>query len=241
MSVPFWAAELAATFWTEVGRVEPFPRDLRGPISLGLPVTVVYLPRLRLQDMLAWLNRNGVACPCDQADRSLRACLFAHRGNGFIFLDGVDPEDEQRFSLAHELTHFLRDYWQPRRLARQLLGDAVLEVFDGQRPPTLQERLSSLLARVPIGFHVHMLPRESGQRPGAVAVAEEDADRLAYELLAPADSVLARVNRDPGQTAMLVPLLQGAYGLPAIQAGHYADLLVPPRRRPDPLLRRLDL
>jgi Zn-dependent peptidase ImmA (M78 family) len=39
---------------------------------------------------------------------------MARAGHGFISLDGSDADDERRFSLAHELAHFLLDYQDPR-------------------------------------------------------------------------------------------------------------------------------
>src|SRR5262245_48996605 len=46
--VPVWVAELAGAFWKEVGVAEPFPRNLRGPITHALPLAVVYLSGLCL-------------------------------------------------------------------------------------------------------------------------------------------------------------------------------------------------
>jgi hypothetical protein len=243
MRVLLWVAELADAFWKEAGVLEPFPRGLRRPIARALPLTVVYLPRLRLVKVRQWLVRNRVACPCHEADRPLRACLVARSGIGLVFIDGTDPEEEQRFSLAHELAHFLRDYWQPRRLACRRLGEQVAEVFDGLRPPTPGERLNALLARVRVGFHVHLMRRSGNGRfaTHAIAAAERDADRLAYELLAPAESVVARGHDAPGGPTLntLVQLLQATFGMPAAQAQDYGALLLPCAPRGDPLLRQL--
>jgi hypothetical protein len=230
MSVPFWVADLADRFWADAGAAEPFPRDLRRAIARAVPLTVVSLPDLRLAGVRDWLLRNGVACPCPGRDRRLRGCLVARSECGVVFLDGADPEDEQRFSLAHELAHFLRHYHRPRREAVRRLGELVSEVFDGLRPPTTAERIGALLADVRVGFHVHLLGRDGG---AAVAVAEREADRLAFELLAPAAAVL------PGGTeAVLAERLGSRFGLPPAKARAYARLLAPPPDT-DPLLGRL--
>lgn len=242
MSVPLWVAELVRTFWTEAGSLESFPRTLRRPSACALPVSIVLLPRLRLDSVRAWLRANGVVCPCDERDRPLRACLVACRGHGLIFLDGTDADDEQRFSLAHELAHFLRHYWQPRQLACRRLGEQVAEVFDGERPPTLPERLHSLLKNVSLGFQLHLMRRGPRREVLNVAVAraEEEADQVAYELLAPAADVLAQTGTVQGAAgrASLVEVLQTIFGLPQEQATDYARLLLPPVWE-DPLLRRL--
>jgi hypothetical protein len=222
--------------------LESFPRELRRPIARALPVSIVLLSGLRLDSVRGWLRDNGIGCPCDQTDRPLRACVAACRGHGLIFLDGTDTANEQRFSLAHELGHFLRHYWRPRQLACRRLGRQVVEVFDGERPPTSQERLGALLKNVPLGFQLHLMRRGPCREllSADVARAEEEADLLAYELLAPARDVLARVGpvHDDAGRVRLVEVLQSVFGLPQEPASHYAGLLVPAFRE-DPLLRRL--
>ncbi len=242
MNVPAWVTELVRSFWSEAGSREPFPRVLRRAILRALPVSIVLLQRLRLDGVRAWLHENGIPCPCSERDRPLRACLAACRGHGLIFLDGTEGEDEQRFSLAHELAHFLRHYWHPRRRACRGLGAQVAEVLDGQRPPTEQERLHALLKNVPLGFHLHLMrrgPRLEVENP-TVALVEEEADLVAYELLAPVADVLARtgaVQGDAGRDRVL-EVLQADFGLPQGQAADYCRLLLPAVCT-DPLLRRL--
>lgn len=242
MSVPLWVAELVQSFWAEAGSVEAFPRTLRRSIARALPVSIILLPRLRLDSVRTWLRENGIVCLCDERDRPLRACLVACRGHGLIFLDGTDADNEQRFSLAHELAHFLRHYWRPRQVACQRLGERVAEVLDGERPPTLQERLHALLKNAPLGFHLHLMHRGPRREVinAAVARAEEEADLVAYEFLAPAADVLAQteaVQGDAGR-ARLVEVLQTMFGFPQEQAVNYGRLLLPPVWV-DPLLRRL--
>jgi hypothetical protein len=235
---PLWVSEAAAGFWAEAGGEEPFPRELRRPIARALPLALVLLPRMRVSAVDAWLRRQGVPCDVGVRDRWLRACLVARSGHGIVFVDGTDAADEQRYSLAHELAHFLRDYWLPRRRASQRLGPSVLEVFDGLRPPRPHERIDALLARVPIGFHVHLMERGAdGCADEAIEVAEEDADRLAFELLAPA----GRLGEGEMSAAALASELTASYGLPEAAAGRYAALLARPTRREDSFVRRLGL
>jgi IrrE N-terminal-like domain len=240
MMLPLWVAELADHFWRAAGLIESFPRSLRRPILRALPVTVIALPALRLEAVRTWLRRHDKSVPESVSDRPLHACLMACSGYGLIFLDSDDADDEQRFSLAHETAHFLRHYLQPRQRIERNLGKRALEVLDGRRPPSEAERLHALLAAVPIGPHFHTLERDGGGRivSGTIASHEEEADRLAYELLAPADEIARRIQGT--DRAELVELLRQTFGLPEVHARGYAELLLP-TPFVDPLLRRLGI
>jgi len=237
VSVPLWAAELARAFWEKAREPEPFPRNLRRSIARAVPLSVVLLPKLSVRAALDWLQNCGLLCELPGEDRPLRACLVARSGHGVALIDGSDGDSEQRFSIAHELAHFLRDYWSLRRRILKRLGADTLQVLDGERSPTAQERLHALLRNVPLGFHLHLMERDSEGNPltSSIAQAESDADRLAYELLAPAEHVLGDV---PGNKQALIQKLRDCYGLPGMQALHYAGVLMPPVKT-DPLLLRL--
>jgi hypothetical protein len=238
MSVPFWVSELASAFWTKAGGPEPFPRTLRRAIARALQLTVVLLPKLSITAVRDWLEKNGLACDVSGRDRPLRACLIGRHGHGVALIDGSDEDCEQRFSIAHELAHFLREYWSRRRRIEKRLGPGALHVLDGRRLATPQERLQSLLRDVPLGFHLHLMERDGDGNPvsSSIVQAEEEADRLAYELLAPAEHVLGNDKRKDRQE--LERTLRDLYGLPGVQAAHYAKRLFP-QVRSDPLLLRL--
>jgi hypothetical protein len=238
MSVPLWVAELAGAFWELARESEPFPRNLRRAIARAVPLSVVLLPQLSVSAALRWLQTAGLVCELPGQDRPLRGCLVARCGHGVALIDGADADDEQRYSIAHELAHFLRDYWNERRRIGKRLGLAALEVLDGERPPTSQERLQAMLRNVSLGFHLHLMERDAEGQPTtpSILTSEADADRLAYELLAPADEVLAHA-QCPTENG-LVERLRITFGLPGVQASGYARILLP-RTHTDPLLVRL--
>ena len=240
MNVPVWVSEAAAGFWRAVGGAEPFPRALRGPIRHGpFDLTVKEMPALGLCGVERYLAGLDIGWRCGEPDRPLRACLAARDGAGFIFLDAGDPPGERTFSLAHELAHFLGHYWLPRRRACQLLGEGAGGALDGQRPPTPAERARAALAGVSLGLHVHLMQRGPRRAVpgGVVAATEEEADRLAYELLAPGAVVAARAGPTSGR-ARVVEVLRDGFRLPPDRAAEYAEILVP-APVVHPLLRRL--
>ena len=239
MSVPLWVAETAESFWITAGEPEPFPRNLRRAIARSLPLTIVLLPQLSIRAAEAWLQQESAHINVDVENRPLRACLISRFGHGLIFVDGEDSEHEQRFSIAHELAHFLRDYLLPRQRAIQRLGAGVLEVFDGVRPSLPDERIMGLLARVPVDVHVHLMDRQELRGASlAIETAEGNADRLAFELLAPWETVCQEMQelRCAQDRQAILTHLTMRYGLPPRPAVRYAHLLIPQRPTPSPLL-----
>ena len=244
MSVPLWAVELADGFWALTGEAAPpAPRDLPGPIAFALPLAVVGLPWLRGSGVERWLRRQEILCALGGRERTLRACLVARFGHGAIFLDSADPDDERRFSLAHELAHFLRHYRRQRLDACRMLGPEILQVLDGVRPARYDERAHALLAQVQIGYHVHLMEREAGGAAGSERVrrAEAEADVLACELLAPAVEVEQALRGTAGDARheAAIALLRERYGLPAGAARQYAARIAPRAEQQRGLLQRL--
>lgn len=235
-------AEAANAFWHEADLPVAFPRDLRRAIALTLPVSIVLLSELQVAEVQAWLQRQGRIVDMTVNNRPLRACLIAHSGTGFIFVDGGDQESEQRFSIAHELAHFLLDYLAPRQEAVARLGGEILEVLDGVRPARVEERAVALLTGVPARTHVHLLGRaEEEAAAEAIDFAESRADALALELLAPwadVSRLIAELGIN-GERGAIVRLLSDRYGLPLVPARRYAARFSPRRQSESALLRHL--
>ncbi|MEA2531414.1 MAG: hypothetical protein QOG89_3058 [Thermomicrobiales bacterium] len=221
MSEP-WLVDLADRFWAAAGGPPVPPRDLHGVVSLALPVTVVALPALSLLRVERWFSARNVDHRFDVPDRRLRGCLVAFGGHGFIFVDGADPVDERRLTLAHEVAHFLLDDQHPRERATRALGDGIAAVLGGKRSPTLDERIGTVLSAVRLSPHTHLMER-SGGRGAAAAAVEAGADRLAWELLAPAAEVSEFVAGSGGEA--LEQALVDRYGLPRNAAARYARSL----------------
>ncbi|CAN96315.1 hypothetical protein predicted by Glimmer/Critica [Sorangium cellulosum So ce56] len=219
-----------------------FPRDLRADVDMYLPVTTEVMPGLTVSAVRSALQRRKIEHHVSDSDRELHGCLVARGGHGFVFLDGADGEAERRFSLAHEIAHFIADHLVPRARALEAFGEPIRPVLNGERAPTRDERLSAVLARVPLGVQVLLMARGPG---GAVctwdvAESERRADRLAFELLAPAAAAMASVQgilgdvEDPSHhdQRQAAEHLASQFGLPVTEACSYVYLLLSRRRRP---------
>lgn len=186
---------VARELWAGTGLQDTFPRNIEQAVALTLPLALVKLPVLTTQLIGQWLQRRRIHIqphvPLDRHD--LCGCLVAHRGHGFVFVCGADEPEEQRFTLAHEVAHFLVDYLWPRRQVIHALGDAITDVLDGLRPATPAERAAAILSHVHVGAHLHLLPRRDteGNPDVLIAQAENRADQLALELVAPQERILA--------------------------------------------------
>ncbi|MDY3558748.1 ImmA/IrrE family metallo-endopeptidase [Gemmata sp. JC673] len=221
---PVWVCELAARFWAEVGPPPPFPRNLRDVACWLTDLTVQEVPGLTLSRAAEHFRRAGIPCSEATHDRPLCGC-FGARTCAIILIDPDDEPDQLRFTFAHELAHFLHDWREPRHRASRRFGPAILEVLDGTREPTFTERLAGALRGAPVGPLTHFLERDRwGRVTGDDAhEAEEAADRLAFELLAPFEAV-SPATSDTHRS--LAARLTGTFGLPPEPARKYAAALL---------------
>src|SRR2546421_5597152 len=231
----------ALEFWALTGGAPGYPCDIKTAITWTLPLEVYANPQLCVNDVFAWTRRVNLTLRIPGRNRRLHGCLIAYRGKGTIFYDADDVGDEQRFTMAHELAHFLLDYQAPRQRAVTILGSTILPVLDGDRPPTRAERLHAVLSTIHLGVMSHVMERpDVGLSTNVVIDIEDRANRLAIELLAPLSKVTARVTptlnenvstacHSPGEPrgfkARLTCLTQhliAEYGLPEAVALSYA-------------------
>ena len=233
MPRPFWLESAAEEFWRAAGEVEPFPRNLEAPVLWALPLFILKVPRLTLSDVRAKLADYDIAFGVGGPNRSLYGCLVAFAGKGVVMLDGSEAPDELRFSLAHEVGHFIIDYLQPRIRAQRRLGPAIVDVLDGLRPPSKVERIDAVLSDVRIGVHTHLMDRTTSGAIGCgrISGSEFRADRLAFELVAPEAAVLAEASRSSlastadDNVAAVRAVLVEVFGLPVASARQYAQFL----------------
>ncbi|WP_309893285.1 ImmA/IrrE family metallo-endopeptidase [Archangium sp.] len=212
-----------------------FPRELVEDIPMVLPLTVVPLPDLTPRRGLEWLvSYQRALGGLVETNELKHGFTVAHAGVGVLFLNSADPPDEQRFTLAHEVAHFVLDHLQPRARALRARGKRILPVLNGQQEPTVAEQLFLVLERIPYRTRANFMDRNDKGKPrtGQVMESEQRADRLAFELLAPRQELLPLL-KHAGRKELEAELIS-RFGLPVTEAPTYARWLLAewPSRRP---------
>jgi len=236
--VDAWLARAADAFWHLVGGPITPPRDLDNLVSRQLPLSIVSFAQLSVRGIERWFVQRDVPYQFLCSDRALCGCIVAARGHGLIFIDANDAPDERRFTTAHEIAHFWLDYDAPRRRALNVFGESIRSVIDGERVPTAEERIDAALSSVMLGVYVDLMPRgvQGGIDQGTVLRSEERADRLALELLAPAEEVIAHLPTATAQPLERIRItsevLVQVYGLPRQVARTYAAAILQQHTRP---------
>ena len=216
----------------ELALPDTYPRDLFALIPLRLPLAFVRVRELATNTLQQWLARRRISYRSEGPHRRLHGALVARAGRGVVFIDSSDEAAEQRFTAAHETAHFIEDHMAPRLKALKAFGETIRPVIDGQRAPTPEESVSSVLNRVPLGVRVHLMARG---RTGTICswdveAREQRADRLALELLAPARAaiqVLRRIGCPDGSIQVdAATALSQHFDLPMSAARVYVTFLL---------------
>jgi hypothetical protein len=221
---PKWLDDVVETFWNQSQPVGDYPRDLDLPILLNLPLGIIEIADLSVEHLNEWLGHFDIETLHGVQDRPLRGCVIAFSGAGLIMVDAADSPSERRETLAHEAGHFIKDYLFQRR---HIEGSApeLLDVIDGLRTATESDRLQAVLARVQLGMHVTLMERTSGG--GFVSdesdLSEEDAARVAWEILAPANEVKTAMKA--ARSADIKAVLHSQFGLSQMVANEYGNYL----------------
>jgi len=205
--------EAAEQFWLSAAMPPTFPRPIERAAQRALPLWIVKWPSAEVPAVTQFLLTHRLTATCVEDD-DLKGCLYAYRGRGIIFVSGEDDEYEQRYTIAHEIAHFLRDYYRPRLDVIRVLGPSATEVLDGARSPTHRERLHATLARMRLGPHLQVLPRhDNSQRIRSV---EDYADALGMELVAPSRAATAMMREmESKPTDEILQALGSSFGLPS--------------------------
>jgi uncharacterized protein DUF955 len=214
---------IAGAFWNRAGGRPDWgaPVDIATAAATALPASVVPIRGLNTAAVQAFLARIGASVWFDSSPRALRGCIVADVGYALIFVDADDSDEERRFTVAHEIAHFLVHYLVPREEAVRVLGPGIAAVLDRIRPATYGERFSSALRNVPITPFGHAMDR-ADRRAARIARMEDEADDLGIELIAPWRELQAMDILSP-------EAVRARFGVPHQVAARLASMVSPSR------------
>jgi len=242
-------AKISRKFWS-LSRIKFTPgADIVDAVNLLLPIDMVNLPELTLSKVNQWLSERHIFTGIEADERSLHGFILTHAGSGIMFLNETDTEEERRYTVAHEASHFILDYKMPRDRAIKKLGPKITEVLDGYREPTKEERVDGFLRSIVLAPFTHLLEKTGNGSFSYARVydAEINADALAVEMLAPQANVIKALNKRLQKTSFsdfrerCKLLLINNYRLPASIAKEYSLRLTYIVIGPPSLLDKLGL
>lgn len=196
-----------------------------------MPAATLALPGLTTTMASALLARLGAARDENPASRRLHGCVLAQGGRALILVDADASEEERLMTLAHEASHLVLHYFEPRRAAVEALGPGIIAVLDGDRQPSTAEALSAVLGGVTLTRFRHSLEHVPS-RTGKTERLEDEADHLAIELIAPQAVLRSMRDRSPGA-------LRARFGFPSSIAANLSASLAPTDRGPRGVLHLL--
>jgi Zn-dependent peptidase ImmA (M78 family) len=183
---------IAREFWSKANPVHRQTLDISSAVDEVLPVRVIYIQRLSFAEIKYWLENRGVKTEFEANNRPLHGVIMIQEGFGFIFVDANDGSIQQRFTIAHEVSHFLLDYQIPRENAMLAIGTEIEDVLNGKAEATRFQQVKALIKGISIQPYTHLTEKSAD---GSFLnwmnyTSENEADYLALELLAPRSVVI---------------------------------------------------
>ena len=150
-------------------------------------------------------------------------------GLGIIGINDSDPPNEQVFTLAHELAHYLIEQMVPEKRMDQCKEKLKLVGRRAIDKTHIMDHLIGILRNLEVAPLRHYLTRGnlSGEQYLRIAHAETNADRLAFELLAPFSELIGAV--DSGSYVRTrektYDVLVNDFHFPMGPANHYSGIV----------------
>lgn len=183
--------KISNRFWVDSGLKMECPRPIEDAVIRNLPISIVKMKVLTYQSLSQWFAERNLVGILPHFSESLLGGIFAFKGNALLFVDAKLPSYEMRYTVAHEVGHFLFDYHYKRQKAKATVGDSAEEILDGTRRASLGERVDAILLGIDLKPYYHLLSDQNciSISRGQIETAEDNADFLADELIAPEDII----------------------------------------------------
>src|SRR5437870_5274630 len=126
--VESWIRDATESFWLRAGHSDHFPRDMESAVAWATPLAILKIPNLWIADVNLYFHKRQLPLALEVEDRPLHGCIWVYAERGVIIVNGTDTVNQLRFTIAHEVAHFLRAYREPRQRAVEKLGVSITPV-----------------------------------------------------------------------------------------------------------------
>lgn len=226
VSVRYWSD----WFWKRAGGRFDYPADIAYAATCALDVYVDEVAGLTPVSAAAHIGREEL-CPLGGADeRSLHGCVIVSRSGAAVLVEKCDDEAEKRFTIAHEVSHYIVEVKQRHERAADRMGRDFADTLYGLREPTLTELIDAWLNNTRSEAFAHFMDRTPGGGYGCSRTLEAEclADDLALEILAPRSEITAVISSMGLSESLKVArrVAERRFGLPNDIADRYAGRVV---------------
>jgi Zn-dependent peptidase ImmA (M78 family) len=183
--------------------------SLSTSIRESFRIAIHSIPELHIARIAATVQRLHLPFESTTLDRysALAGFLYAYHGGGIIFIEANDREDRRKFSLAHELGHFINDYYRPVYLKYE--SSNTIPLFQEEQTVQVHQVVSARCTKRDIfgGDEPEMLEVKSPdtrtlldslQREQKEKYKEIKANSFAAELLMPMEECKRVEHENPG-------------------------------------------
>ena len=219
----------ASWFWKRAGGRSAPPVDIGYAATCALAIGIRPINGLTTSTATGHLENIGFLCADGLDERELHGCIAVGPRGAMILVEMRDDDSQQRFTIAHEVSHYILEVHRHHRRAAQQMGQDYVDILYGARTAAPSERIDAWLNNVRSSAITHFMDRDPNGSYGCgnTLEAECSADRLAIEILAPR-AEMARVASDCGKLPFrnladaTRRIAEQRFGLPGAVAAPYA-------------------
>ena len=191
-----WPRYWSDWFWKRAGGRSGYPADITYAATCALYVYVDEIADLTPGSAAAHVGL-GRLWRSDCVDRRrLHGCVIVGQGGAAILVEKGDDEAQKRFTIAHEVAHYILEVKQRYERAADRMGREFADTLYGLREATSTERIDAWLSNTRSEAFAHFMDRAPGGGYGCSRTLEAEclADDLAVEILAPRSELAAAIS-----------------------------------------------
>ncbi len=183
---------IAREFWSTINPEYRDNFDILGAVEASLTINLIKIQDLGLRKIEDWSKARNISVKIDANDRNVHGILFITDGTVLMFVEEEGDEIQQRFTIAHEVSHFLLDYKIPRERALLEFGTEIEEVLNGNLEATHSQLVTSMIKGINLEPYSFLIEKTGNGSflSWSNFNAENEADYLALELLAPRAKII---------------------------------------------------